>query len=93
MRDEDERALVVLQRQLELLDRLEVEVVRRLVQDQRVRTLRGEQREDGAGSLSGESEDAGLVTWAPRSANFASSVRASPVASSTRSTKSSTSGR
>ena len=53
MRDEHDGPLVALERALELLDRLEVEVVRRLVEDERVRALRGEERERRARSLAG----------------------------------------
>ena len=44
-RDDDERAVVAVERHLELLDRLEVEVVRRLVEEQQVDAARLELRE------------------------------------------------
>ena len=47
MRDEHDRALVAGEGELELLDRLEVEVVRRLVEDEAVDPPRREEREDG----------------------------------------------
>ncbi len=51
MRDDDEAAVVAGERRLELLDRLEVEVVRRLVEDQAVDAACCEQREPGARAL------------------------------------------
>src|SRR3954467_9079427 len=51
--DDDEAALVALERRLEFLDRLEVEVVRRLVEDQAVDPARCEKREPCAGALAG----------------------------------------
>ena len=41
--DQDRGALVALERELELLDRLQVEVVRRLVEDQSVHAAGGEE--------------------------------------------------
>ena len=51
MGDEDERARVALERELELLDRLQVEMVRRLIEHERVRALRREQGEHRARPL------------------------------------------
>ena len=51
MRHEQHRAVVAGERALELLDRLDVEVVRRLVEDEAVDAARGEQREHGARAL------------------------------------------
>ena len=45
MRDEQHRPVVAGERALELLDRLDVEVVRRLVEDEAVDAARGEERE------------------------------------------------
>ena len=53
MRDEQHRAGVVGKRLLELLDRLEVEVVRRLVEDEAVDAAGLQQREHGAAALAG----------------------------------------
>ena len=51
VRDEDDRAGVAVERGLELLDRRQVEVVRRLVQDEAVDALRRRAGELGARSL------------------------------------------
>ena len=68
---------VVAERALELLDRLEVEVVRRLVEDEAVDAARLKQREHGAAALAGRERRAGRSASSPRMPNFASSVRAS----------------
>jgi len=52
MRDEHGCALVACKRELELFDRLEVEVVRRLVEHERIDSAGGEQRDRGTASLS-----------------------------------------
>ncbi len=51
MADDDERALVGFERAFELFDRLEVEVVGRLVEEQAVDAAGGEEGERGAGAL------------------------------------------
>ena len=78
MRDDDERAVVRLQRRLELLDRLQVEVVRRLVEDEAVDPARSQLRELRPRPLARRERrcTAGARAPAPR-LNFASSVRAS----------------
>ena len=53
VRDEQHRAVVAGERALELLDRLDVEMVRRLVEDEAVDAARGEQREHRARALAG----------------------------------------
>ena len=53
MRDEQHSPRVVRERELELLDRLEVEMVGRFIKDQRVDAARLEEREDGAAALPG----------------------------------------
>ena len=91
MGDDDEAARERLERRLELLDRLEVEVVRRLVEHEAVDAAGGEQREPGARALAGRERGAGRPTSSSPSANFASSVRASAGSSPEASTKSSSS--
>ena len=51
MRDEDHSSVVAGEAALELLDRLDVEVVRRLVEDEAVDAAGGQEREAGAGAL------------------------------------------
>jgi hypothetical protein len=51
VRDEDERAVEPAQRALELLDRRQIEVVRRLVEHQTARSARRLERELGPRSL------------------------------------------
>jgi hypothetical protein len=51
VRDEHGCALVARERELELLDRLEVEIVRRLVEHERVDAACGEQRDRGPAAL------------------------------------------
>src|SRR5581483_11319013 len=53
VRDEDDRSVVVAEGALELLDRLDVEMVRRLVEHERVHAARREKRERGARPLAG----------------------------------------
>src|SRR5579884_3914935 len=49
--DEQHRPVVAGERPLELLDRLDVEVVRRLVQDEAVDAARGDERQAGPRAL------------------------------------------
>src|SRR5262249_14755855 len=49
--DEDDGAVVAAETALQLLDRLDVEVVRRLVEHEAVDALGGQEREAGAGAL------------------------------------------
>jgi len=51
MRDEHDRAVEVREGTLELLDRWDVEVIRRLVEDNRVHPTRGEEPDRGARPL------------------------------------------
>ena len=76
--DDDERAVVRLQRRLELLDRLQVEVVRRLVEDEAVDAAWPSARRGARASArpARASRTAAATCSAPR-LNFASSVRAS----------------
>jgi hypothetical protein len=53
VRDQHDGALVAGERELELLDRLEVEVVRRLVEHERVDAAGREQRDRGSAALAG----------------------------------------
>src|SRR5262249_29547672 len=53
VRDEDHGAVIAGEGALELLDRLDVEVVRGLVEDEAVDTAGGEEREPGAGPRAG----------------------------------------
>jgi len=53
VRDEDQRSVEHAQRALELLDRGQVEMVRRLVEDEAVHAARLQQRERRAAPLSG----------------------------------------
>jgi len=52
VRHEHDRAVVCVERALELFDRRDVEVVRRLVEDETVDAARSEQRQDRTRSLS-----------------------------------------
>src|SRR3954451_12397649 len=58
MRYDDDRAVEVGERELELLDRLEVEVVGRLVEDEAVDAPRRDERELGARPLAGRERGA-----------------------------------
>ena len=60
MRDEHDRALKHVQGALELLDRRNVEMVRRLVEHDAVDAARGEERDEGARTLAGR-EGAGVA--------------------------------
>ena len=51
MGDEDDRALVAFERRLELFDRLEVKMIRRLVEHEPVRALSREQSKPGSRPL------------------------------------------
>jgi len=51
VRDEDDRADEALERRLERLDRVDVEVVRRLVEDEQVRTAHHQEQELEARAL------------------------------------------
>ena len=88
--DDDQAALVGLERRLELLDRLEVEVVRRLVEDQAVdaRAPRAARGPRGCARRARARAPGGSMSSGPR-ANFASSVRASVGGSPDSSAKSS----
>ena len=77
--DQQQRAGVVGERGLELLDGGQVEVVGRLVEHQQVHAARLQQRQAGAGALAGRQGRAPGATWSDRSPNLASSVRTSAV--------------
>ena len=77
VRHEQDGAVVAAERALELLDRLDVEVVRRLVEDEAVDAAGGQQCETGAGALARrERRRPARSTSSAPSPNFASSVRA-----------------
>src|SRR5207302_1481642 len=61
VRDEEDGADEAVERRLELLDRLEVEMVRRLVEDEAVDAARAEEGERRAASLAGGERGAGPV--------------------------------
>ena len=63
MRDEDERAVERAQRPLELLDRGQVEVVRRLVEHEAACPARRLERELGPRALARREARAGRSTW------------------------------
>ena len=93
VRDDDERAVVAAQGRLELLDRLEVEVVRRLVEEEEVDASRACSSARCARVRSpGESVDHGRPTWSAPRPNLASSVRASTGARPVTPTNASSSG-
>jgi hypothetical protein len=73
VRDEQDRPREGLHRLLQLLDGGQVEMVRRLVQDEQVDAPRLQERQRSPG----ERVAAGRVGLSPSSANFASSVRPS----------------
>ena len=77
MRDDDERAVVARERLLELLDRLEVEMVGRLVEDEEVDAGRLQLGQVRARALARGEGRAGPPDVVGPSPNFASSVRAS----------------
>jgi hypothetical protein len=52
VRDEHDRSLERIERALKLLDRRNVEMVRRLVEDQAVHATGSEERDERAGALS-----------------------------------------
>ena len=70
MGDDDERAVVVGEGRLELLDRLEVEVVGRLVEDEELTPRRRELGELCARPLPGERVPDGRSTCSGRSLNW-----------------------
>ena len=53
MGDEEQRAVVLVERSLELLDRRQVEVIRRFVEHEAIRALRRERGQHGARALAG----------------------------------------
>ncbi len=66
MRDEDERAGKLEQRLLENVERRDVEVIRRLVEDQQIRGLQHQPGEDDARLLSaGKARHRGLELFRP----------------------------
>ena len=77
MGDQDERARVSLQRLLQLLDRLNVEMVGRLVEHQEVNATSLQQSQAGPVRSPGDSALDGRSAASPRSLNLASSVLAS----------------
>ena len=61
MRDEDERAGIVLERQLERRAHVEIEVVRRFVEEQEIRTRANDEREREARLFAAREVRDGLV--------------------------------